>query len=212
MVHMFKHLLQLFKIKQESKLLQSKGFIITALTLALVLAAIISTLLLFKSSIKINKHSPTLSILHAFSGSAPNGANPYASLVTDGKGNFYGATVGGGDGNCGTIFKIDAAKNFTRLYSFSAALEDGSNPYGALVWGDDGALYGTTYSGGSANLGVIFKITPTGVFTQLYSFTYSNIDGANPYAALVQGRDGNFYGTTYAGGPNNVGTVFKLTM
>jgi len=180
---------------------------------ALAIGGIVAALLLSKDdSNNNNSRSPSLSIIHNFSGSAPNGVNPYAPLVTDMRGNFYGTTIDGGDDNCGTIFKIDSVGNFTKLYSFSTALEDGYKPYAALTWGNDGALYGTTYSGGNDNLGTIFKINPDGKgYTILYSFTNTATSGANPYAALVKGADGNFYGTTYSGGSANLGTVFKIT-
>ena len=74
-------------------------------------------------------------------------------------------------------------------------------PYAGLVQGSDGNFYGTTYDGGTNGYGTVFKISTNGVLTSLHSFTGTN-DGANPYAGLVQGSDGNFYGTTYSGGTN----------
>ena len=88
----------------------------------------------------------------------------------------------------------------TNLYSFSGTT-DGTNPYAGLVRGNDGNLYGTTSSGGTNNLGTVFKISSNGALTRLCSFNGTN--GAAPYGALVQGPDGSFYGTTYAGGASN---------
>lgn len=96
---------------------------------------------------------------------------------------------------------------FTNLYSFTGA-KDGANPYAGLVQGSDGNLYGTTSSGGTNNLGTVFKIS-SGVLTPLYSFNGTN--GAAPYAALVLGKDGNLYGSTYAGGMSGLGTIFQIT-
>ena len=72
------------------------------------------------------------------------------------------------------------------------------------------AIHGTTYYGGSSGAGAVFKVTPSGTGSILHSFTGGS-DGANPYAALIQGSDGNFYGTSFAGGTSSLGTVFKLT-
>ena len=97
----------------------------------------------------------------------------------------------------------------TTLHSFSG--NDGGNPSTGLVQGTDGNFYGTTYdSAPNGGPGTVFQITPAGVLTTLHSFSGS--DGGNPLAALTQGSDGNFYGTTGVGGANNGGTVFKLSV
>ncbi len=95
------------------------------------------------------------------------------------------------------------------LYSFMGS-PDGMNVYAGVVMDSSGNLYGTTRDGGSNNLGTVFKVTPTGTETVLYSFAGGS-DGSNPYASLVFDSAGNLYGTTYAGGSNNLGTVFKIT-
>ena len=85
-------------------------------------------------------------------------------------------------------------------------------PVAGLVQGSDGNFYGTTQSGGTnGGEGTVFKISPNGALTTLYSFTGGN-DGASPQAGLVQGSDGNFYGTTVNGGQGGAGTVFRLTI
>ena len=96
------------------------------------------------------------------------------------------------------MFKINTSGVLTPLYSFSAN-DDGSYPYSELVQGNDGNFYGITSGGGVNGNGTVYKITPGGVFTSLYSFTGGN-DGGYPYAGLEQGNDGFFYGTTYQGG------------
>src|SRR5450759_156770 len=85
------------------------------------------------------------------------------------------------------------AQPYTVLYAFGAS--DGYQPYAGLVQGTDGNFYGTTLYGGTSGSGTVFKITPAGTRSTLYSFAGS-IDGGYPYAGLVQGTDGNFYGTT----------------
>ena len=101
---------------------------------------------------------------------------------------------------------------YTNLRSFRTNGIDGQIPYGGLMTGADGALYGTTYMGGSNGVGTVFKINPDGSgYTVLRSFSTNGVDGHNPNAPLLAGSDGALYGTTYSGGSNGVGTVFKLT-
>jgi uncharacterized repeat protein (TIGR03803 family) len=138
-----------------------------------------------------------------------NGPNP--SLVQGTDGNFYGTQPNGG----GTVIKLTPTGTVTVLVQFNGA--NGWNPGAGLVLGTDGNFYGTTGGGGGAyRSGTVFKITPSGKLTTLYGFcALSNCsDGEAPLAALVQGRDGNFYGTTEGGGgrqcSGGCGTVFKI--
>jgi uncharacterized repeat protein (TIGR03803 family) len=145
------------------------------------------------------------------------GGFPYAGLVQGGDGNFYGTTFGGGASNRGTVFKVTSAGVITTLADFTESVTGnarGAYPHAGLVQGSDGNFYGTTYAGGASDAGTVFKVTPAGVITTLTDFTNAttgNARGGNPYASLVQGTDGNFYGTTYAGGASGFGTVFKVT-
>jgi uncharacterized repeat protein (TIGR03803 family) len=158
----------------------------------------------------------TETVLHSFSGSPEGSAPTTATLVQGTDGSFYGTTDGGGVDDLGTVFKITASGTLTTLHSFSGS--DGSYPQAGLVQGSDGNFYGTTYGGGSAGDGTIFRITSDGTLTTLYSFVES-VSGVGqwPTAGLVQGSDGNFYGTTgwggnaIAGQPDGAGTVFKIT-
>jgi uncharacterized repeat protein (TIGR03803 family) len=89
--------------------------------------------------------------------------------------------------------------------------------HAGLVEGSDGNFYGTTYAGGTNHDGTVFKITPQGLLTTLWQFCSVQdqfgdcLDGSSPYAGLVKGSDGNFYGTTQDGGTNDWGTVYKIT-
>ncbi len=96
----------------------------------------------------------------------------------------------------------------TIFYSFTG--RDGAFPQAALLQGNDGNFYGSTYAGGVSNAGTVFTVTPAGALTSLYSFT-GRKDGNHPTVSLVLGRDGDFYGTTYYGGTQGSGTVFKIT-
>ena len=153
-----------------------------------------------------------------------DGEEPSGGLVLGSDGNFYGTTeLGGANFGTGSIFKITPTGQLKQIYSFCVAsiqCPDGADPRATLIEGNDGNYYGTTWAGGMHQNGSVFKVTPTGQLTTLYSFcSQSNCaDGENPSAALVQGTDGNFYGTAYEGG-NQVpecndfgcGTLFQVT-
>jgi uncharacterized repeat protein (TIGR03803 family) len=147
----------------------------------------------------------------SFDGS--NGAYPYAGLTQGRDGFFYGVTRGG-DGYAGTVFKMSPEGAVSVLHHFcsEAGCSDGSAPSVDLLLGTDGNFYGTTEWGGTYNCGVdscgtIFKITPSGVLTTLYSFCpqFECPDGGHPQGGLVQGPDGNFYGTTFEGNRDRYG-------
>jgi uncharacterized repeat protein (TIGR03803 family) len=151
-----------------------------------------------------------LTTLASFDG-VTEGNGPWGALVQGSDGNFYGTTSGGGTSGCGTVFKMTPAGVLTTLVEFAGT--NGANPHAALVQGSDGNFYGTTSIGGGSfatngGEGTIFKMTPTGVLTTLVLFNVTN--GAFPEAALVQGSDGNFYGTTSIGA-SGWGTVFTMT-
>jgi uncharacterized repeat protein (TIGR03803 family) len=102
--------------------------------------------------------SGTETVLHNFTGK-PDGSGPAANVVRDSKGNLYGTTYGGGDYNLGTVFKIDTTGKETVVYSFGNGA-DGKAPFAGLTLDSAGNLYGTTFEGGDANMGTVFKVTP----------------------------------------------------
>jgi uncharacterized repeat protein (TIGR03803 family) len=151
-----------------------------------------------------------LKTLHRFSG---DGAVPEARLVQTAGGNFYGTTCQGGAITYGTFFRITSAGKLEILHSFAGG--GGKCPVG-IVQGVDGNFYGVTAEGGGVSgkcyggCGVVFKITPAGKLTVLHHFG-GPPDGAGP-EVLIQGSDGNFYGTTtYGGAYGGYGTVFQIT-
>jgi len=164
-------------------------------------------------------------------GSCLDGEEP-RDLIEGSDGNFYGTTpVDGQFGRAtvsgGTVFKLTPSGTLTTLHSFCSEKDpntgnclDGDGP-GGLIEGSDGNFYGTTSGGGANGDGSVFRLTPSGTLTTLYSFcskgnpnTFSCLDGADP-SAVIEGSDGNFYGTTRSGGDlgneNRDGTAFMLT-
>jgi uncharacterized repeat protein (TIGR03803 family) len=141
-----------------------------------------------------------------------DGESPYAGLVLGTDGNLYGTTESGGVYGWGTIFKITSSGTLTTLYSFCGC-KDGGSPRSPLILGTDGNFYGTTFFGGAEGAGTVFKITRSGTLITLHSFCARALcsDGNEPLAGLVEGTDGNFYGTTWRGGVNSQGAVFRIT-
>jgi uncharacterized repeat protein (TIGR03803 family) len=138
---------------------------------------------------------------------ATNGRNPVGSLILEG-GFLYGVTPSGGANNLGTVFKMmPNGTGYVKLLDF-AGTTNGSNPNGSLI-SDGTFLYGMTGTGGTNNLGTIFKIMPDGTgYVKILDFTGAT-NGSGPYGSLIS--DGIFlYGMTYSGGANNLGTVFKI--
>jgi len=181
--------------------------------LLILIAAIVLALPIFPARAATQSYT----VLHRFGdGSVANdGISPQAGLIQGSDGYFYGTTSNGGSANNGTVFKMTPTGAVTILHSFSdgSVANDGISPQAALIQGSDGNFYGTTVIGGSADNGTVFKMTPAGAVTILHSFGDGSVpnDGANPDAALIQGADGNFYGTTEIGGAADSGAVFTMT-
>ncbi len=146
-----------------------------------------------------------LTTLASFDGT--NGAGPTAKLLLGTDGNFYGTAD--------TVFQMTPAGLLTTLHRFSHPSTSGDGPWGGLVDGPGGALYGATEEGGDISLnlgngyGTIYRLGLDGALKTLMAFQGTN--GSFPESALVLATDGDFYGTTVAGGEFGHGTVFKMT-
>jgi uncharacterized repeat protein (TIGR03803 family) len=149
--------------------------------------------------------------LHVFNGGTTDGCYPEGVPVQASDGNFYGTTTWCGTNNLGIAYKITPTGTLTIIHTFGASSTDAGHPEGALIQGSDGNLWGTSNAGGSGGSGTVFKMTTAGKVTVMHQFVGCGSNGCDPAAGLVQGKDGNYYGTTQSGGANNEGTVFKIT-
>ena len=149
----------------------------------------------------------TLTTLYSFS-DGQDGGFVAAGLLRGSDGSLYGTTYNGGAYGYGTAFQMTTNGALATLASFDST--NGAFPLAELVQDAGGTFYGTTSSGGADNNGAVFRMTAVGLVTNLYSFGGSS-DGSYPAAALLQGSDGNFYGTTVYGGAYGDGTVFRMT-
>ncbi len=173
--------------------------------------------------------SGVFTILHSFPAfsyqtnfSNSEGAEPNGALTLGSNGNFYGTCGFAGNGGSGSVFEISPSGTFEVLHLFSQLSSsgygngDGAYPDGDLLLASDGNFYGVTYGGGPNTAGTIYRLTPSGTLTNLYSFSFDNgdgnADGENPEAGLTEASDGSLYGTAYQGGASREGTIFKLTV
>jgi uncharacterized repeat protein (TIGR03803 family) len=139
---------------------------------------------------------------------AATGSQPRGSLLLASDGHFYGMTQQGGSLGNGVIFRLTTGGTLTKLFDFTTS--SGRHPSGSLIQGSDGLLYGMTALGGTQDFGTVFRMSLGGSVTVLFNFNGAS-NGSTPSGSLVQGGDGNFYGTTANGGANLRGTVFKMT-
>ncbi|HEV2177401.1 MAG TPA: choice-of-anchor tandem repeat GloVer-containing protein [Terriglobia bacterium] len=146
-------------------------------------------------------------VLYSFAGPTADGSGPAAGLARDTAGNLYGTTLNGGVFGDGVVFKLTSGGVETILHSFTGAPGDGSGPAAGVILDSAGNLFGTTNAGGAMGNGVVFKITPAGVESLLFSFD-GHLGGRDPSSGMVEDSLGNLYGTTEFGG--NVMCQFSL--
>ena len=158
----------------------------------------------------------SVDFLYNFGSQSGDGYYPYAGVIADSKGNFYGTTYdGGANSSYGAVYELSPGKGGyteTTLYSFNAK-PDGYYPYGALARDKSGNLYGATYYGGANGYGRVYELKKSGKIwkeTVLYDFAGGTADGYYPQSQLVFDAKGNLYGTTTYGGAHSGGTVYQL--
>jgi uncharacterized repeat protein (TIGR03803 family) len=175
--------------------------------------AVLVTLLMSTSAFA----QPTFTVIHDFRGGS-DGANPQATLVVDKSGALYGTSLSGGSRNSGTVFKMTPPRiggtwDESVLYGFTGR-SDGAHPMASLLLDNKGNIYGTTETGGTASMGVAFKLTrnPANRWSEmvLHAFGTGTDDAVFPRNALVMDQSGALYGTGL-GGHLGFGAVFKLT-
>lgn len=197
-------------------------------------AAMLATMLLILGSLSASAFAQSYNVIYNFTGAA-GGDWPWSVLTIGPGGHMYGTTLFGGNNQsfycqygCGIVYDIyqrNSSWVFTPLHEF--LIQEGSNPHSGVIIGLDGALYGTTLTGGEqysdcdlAGCGTVYKLQPSPTpppspilswgLTVLYDFTGGNNDGGDPSSGLVQDQAGNMYGAN-GGGPNNCGLVFQLS-
>jgi len=172
------------------------------------LFAVITALMLFLIGVAHLAPAQTETVLHSFNGN--DGSYPFSRLIIDSKGNLYGATGGNPvTSTFASIFKLGTTEKLGVLYS-----QPGTGVCDLcidnLLRDSQGNLYGSDAAGGEFGNGAIFKLTPSGVFNVLYSFTGGS-DGKSPNDGLIADQEGNLYGTAAFGGAFDQGAVFKVT-
>ncbi len=186
-------------------------------------------------------HAQTFQVIHNFTGGA-DGAVPVAGLTIDRAGNLYGTATEGGTGSacpivdygCGAAFRLKPSGTgwvFQPLYEFHGGPNDGANPEARMVFAPNGALYGTTYSGGIVNntcgdsgyggCGTAFQLTPAPSFcgsvqcawdeTVIYRFPSSPDTGRPTGGPLAVDQAGNLYGTSINGGSSDYGAAYEVS-
>lgn len=164
---------------------------------------------------RINRDGSGYTVVHSFQNAVTNGGGPVGGLVEASDGVLYGATIVGGASFKGTVYRIDRdGTGFALLHSLDCG-SDGCQPRGRIIEGSDGALYGTTSVGvGAASKGSVFRLQKDGSgFTLLHPFVFpcTGDNGCFPYAGVIEGSDGAFYGTTREGG-GGAGILYRLTL
>ncbi len=164
------------------------------------------------TAFKLNRDGSGYMLLHTFGGPG-DGGGPMA-LIEAGDGALYGTTLAAGSNGYGAVFRLDKdGSNYRLLHSFGGS-GDGKWPYAGVVEGNDGALYGTTHEGGATNAGTVFRLNKDGsAYSILHNFGLEGdptLEGKNPTGPVMEGSDGALYGTAYAGGGLDKGTVFTI--
>src|SRR6185369_6562219 len=164
------------------------------------------------SIFKLNIDGTGYTRLRSFTFNGNDAMRPYASVLEGGDGTLYGMTTEGGAYEFGAVFKLNkAGSGYTILHNFDPDTDDGINPFGGLIEGSDGAMYGATSYGGGADLGTIFKINSDGTgYSVLHRFTNAPGTGSYPIAGVLEGSDGMLYGRTISGGEGDGAAIFRL--
>jgi uncharacterized repeat protein (TIGR03803 family) len=159
----------------------------------------------------LNKDGTGFVVLRSLLASSTDAAYPQGPLIEGSDDALYGAATSGGIANAGAFFRLAKDGTYSVLHLYANGAPEGSGPRDALLEGGDGKLYGTTRSGGTANLGTVFHMDKDGGnYTILHHFAGGVSDGRNPDAGLVLGRDGLLYSSTVRGGAYDSGTLYRI--
>jgi len=158
-------------------------------------------------------------VLYNFAGGTSDGATPFAGVTLDASGNLFGTTTAGGANSAGTVFELTrpvipgGAWSESIVYNLGSYKVDGTIPYGGLIIDPSGDLFGTTTAGGTKSAGTAFELTPGAAWVESILANFAGAEGSTPDGGLIFGQnDGELFGTTFAGGGNNGGTVFEISL
>lgn len=156
----------------------------------------------------------TWELLYSFQEAGLPGWSPHSGLVQAVDGALYGTTFDGGESSNGTFYRFDVdTRTVSVIKAFDKGPTDPRQPMGELLLARDGYFCGTTVYGGDHDLGAVYRVTTTGALTMVFSFpAISKKLGYMPFAGLVEGRDGEFFGTTQNGGQFELGTIYRLKL
>ena len=160
------------------------------------------------SIFRVNPTGNVFEIIYDINSATSDGRYPFGRLVESSNGVFMGTCSEGGTNGTGTIFKVTASGEFTRLKNLQST-NDGGFPKSGLVKGNDETLYGVTEFGGLNGFGTIYSITEAGAFAKITDMEFSQ-DGSNPRGSLAFDGNNLLVGTGSSGGANNFGTIFTL--
>jgi uncharacterized repeat protein (TIGR03803 family) len=150
-------------------------------------------------------------VYHPFANDGVDGTYPASGLFKGKKDTLWGTAQFGGADNYGVVFQVTPGGNDKVIHTFTDAANDGAQPETGLIGDTQGNLWGNTYVGGASQFGTVFKITSLNVFSVVHSFGGAPSDGAYPNSGQLLDAGGNIWGTTFQGGANGLGTIFKIT-
>lgn len=161
---------------------------------------------LLLASMGARADAATFAVLHHFDGK--RGQHPVGALAVESSGSLYGTTMDGGKRGDGVLFRLSAATGYQVLHSFKGGA-DGAHPLGSLLLDGAGHVYGTTFDGGRADAGTVFRMDASGGYARVASLDGST-EGKEVYAGLALGSDGRLYGAASMGGAQGLGTLLGI--
>lgn len=164
------------------------------------------------SVFKVNKDGSGFVSLYDFSRSGDDACYPEGGVMEASNGRLYGTTIAGGPEDWGALFTLNKdGSGYAVLHFFTPENGGAYSPASSLVEGPGGILYGTTYFGGVDDAGTLYTVNPSGTgLSIIHEFYYDGREGWGPYSEMTWARDGALYGSTFAGGSLDFGTLYRI--